>query len=90
MLEMKAFVIIGINFCPQHKAAGMKIKLSKNRLLLLLLLLLTLGIKDPEGFGKNWHKKLYEWPLLRTVLTNKRIVKQNAVESLQQNRNALN
>jgi len=29
---------------------------ANSRLLLLLLLFFTLGIKDPEGFGKNWKK----------------------------------
>ena len=42
-------------------------------IVLVLLLFFTLGIKDPEGFGKN-RRKLLEWPLLRAVLKHKGIV----------------
>ena len=48
----------------------------------IIIIIITLGIKDPEEFGKKFIAEWLEWPLLGTVVANEGVVKQHANESL--------
>ena len=43
-------------------------------IIIFIIFFLTLGIKDPEGFGKKLEENVSEWPLLRAVLKHKGIM----------------
>jgi len=60
-----------------------------NKLIFRHIFLLSVS-KIPRDLGKKLNnKQLSERPLLRAVLTDERIIKQDAVVLLHQNRNAL-
>ena len=47
-------------------------KVVYNRNSIIIIIFFTLGIKDPEGFGKKLEENVSEWPLLRAVLNTQK------------------